>query len=116
MRKLPLLVFLCLFAASCSSFMTSEQEDSLRELESYEYIMRKAVAVEKRSLAKNQAVKLNIAHGDDYIKVYAYPASIDVLKADSVLIVYLFEEDFPGVKFDLDFVLQSLDEFVARKK
>lgn len=116
MKKWLIPVLICFFAASCSSFMTTEQEESLKDLENYNYVMRKAVTVEKRSLAKNKAVKLEIIHGTDYVKVYAYSASVDILKAERLLLVYLFEEDFPNAKFDLDFVIRHLDEFVVRKK
>ncbi|MCL1912001.1 MAG: hypothetical protein FWG13_07340 [Leptospirales bacterium] len=109
------LLALCLFAASCSSFVTTEDDARLAELEQYTYVMLKDVSVEQKSLAKKQAVKIMIARGEDTVKVYAYTASVDILKSERVLILYMFSDDFPAGKFDFDVFSGSLNEFIVRK-
>ena len=115
MKKVSILALLCLFMASCSSFITKEHDEQLKTLEAYQYTMRKDVTVEKRSIAKNKVVKLRTVYGEDYVKVYAYPVSVNTLKAEHVLLIYLFEEDFPDSKFNFDYVVQRLNEFVVRR-
>jgi type II secretion system-associated lipoprotein len=115
MKKPLLLTLLCFLAVSCSSFTTKEDDARLKELENYEYVMRKDVTVEKRALTKNQIVRLLVIRGDDYIKAYAYPAAVDTLKAERLLLLYIFEDDFPNEKFDFDFVIQRLAELAVRK-
>jgi type II secretion system-associated lipoprotein len=112
------LLALCLLIPACSSISTKDLE-RFSELEGYTYVMRKDITVNERTLAKNQLVKIIIARGDDNVKVYAYPASVDVLKADRVLLLYLFDDDFPEADssdgFDFDFFLKTINELITRK-
>ena len=109
------LLAICLLAASCSSFATKEDDAMLSGLEQYTYAMLKDVNVEQKSLAKKQAVKIIIARGEDTVKVYAYAASVDILKSERVLILYMFADDFPGEKFNFDVFSRSLNEIIVRK-
>jgi len=109
------LLALCLLVVSCSTFATKKDDVMLNELEQYTYVMLKDVNVEQRNLAKKQAVKILIARGEDSIKVYAYEASVDILKSERILILYMFIDDFPGEKFDFDVFSRSLNEFIVRK-
>ena len=113
MKKLSVL---CVLVLSCSSFATKKDDAMLKELEQYTYVMLKDVNVEQKSLAKKQAVKIMIAKGDDSIKVYAYSASVDVLKSERLLILYMFADDFPGEKFDYEVFSRNLNEFMVRSR
>ena len=107
---------MCLLVLSCSSFATKEDDAKLNALEQHTYVMLKDVNVEQKSLAKKQAVKIMIARRDDSVKVYAYAVSVDILKSERVLILYMFADDFPGEKFDFDVFSSKLDEFLVRSK
>jgi len=109
------LLALCLLVLSCSSFVTKKDDAVLSELEQYTYVMLKDVNTEQKNLAKKQTVKIIIARGDDSIKVYAYEASVDILRSERVLILYMFADDFPKEKFDIDVFSRNLNEFVVRK-
>ncbi|MCL2026017.1 MAG: hypothetical protein FWG92_04340 [Leptospirales bacterium] len=115
MRKLSALCLFVLFVLSCSSFIAKEHDEQLNMLEQHTYIMLKDVNVEQKNLARRQSVKIIITRGDDSIKVYAYEASVDILKSERVLILYLFADDFPEEKFDFDFFLSKLNEVIVRK-
>ena len=90
------LVFLC----SCSSFIKDEHIAGLKGYESARYVMKQNAGREDAPLRKGEVVSLIVMTGGDFIKVYAYPVAVDFLKAERVLILFLFDEDFKDKAFD----------------
>jgi len=116
MIKKAIFVFLVfLFGASCSSFVKETEQPGLRELENAVYILHEDVEMGGISLKKNQEIRLVVNGGDDWIKVYGYPANEDKLRAPRVLIVYLFPEDFKDELFDMDVFREKLAAVVSLK-
>jgi type II secretion system-associated lipoprotein len=69
--------------------------------EKRDYVLTQDVTQGEMTLKKGERVKLYIITGDDNIKVYCYSAQSEFLKANRVLILYLFEDDFTGNRFDV---------------
>lgn len=116
---LSLLVMLAAFGwVACTNlqgFVADDAFQALKEKEGLTYVLKKDVRVNERSLKKGREIRLVFAVGSDWIKVLGYPAEVPRLKADLVLLLYLFEEDFPGGKFDMTVFMKKLDQIVARK-
>ena len=102
------LVFIC----SCSTFIRDEHMTGLKKYESTRYVMKKDVGKEEAPLRKGEAVNLMILTGGDFVKVYAYAASTDYLKAERVLILFLFDEDFKDKAFDMRYFEERLYQIV----
>ncbi len=100
---------------SCSSFIKKEELPLLREYEKGEYVMKQDVKHGEYTAVKGQAVKLLVVTGSEHLKIYVYPADKEVLKADRVLIIYLFEEDFPDSSFNVKTLEQKLSGVVEPK-
>ncbi len=101
-----------LFISSCSTFIRDEHMAGLKKYESARYVMKKDAGREEAPLKKGEAVNLMILTGGDFIKVYAYPASVDYLKAERVLILFLFDEDFKDKAFDEQYFEERLYQIV----
>ena len=54
--------------------------------------------------------------GGDFLKVYAYSASVDFLKADRVLILFLLDDDFQDKVFDKRYFEERLYRLVEARK
>ncbi|MEJ5363323.1 MAG: hypothetical protein WHV26_14790, partial [Spirochaetota bacterium] len=52
-------------------------------------------------ILKGERVRIKITATDDYIKVYAMPTKVDIVKGEWILILYLFPDDFEKEKFDI---------------
>ena len=100
------------FILSCSKLVKDEHLPALSDLEKPVYIMKTDVKLDERILTKGQHVRIIIVPGDEWIKVYAYPAESDPLKAERVNVLYLFEDDFKDEKFDMAVFRQKLGEIV----
>ena len=97
-----IVAFLCLLIfSSCASFLNKEDISNIRSREKKEYILKDNAGEGDRLIKKGTRVKLHILTGDDYIKVYCYPANVPFLKSERSLIVYLFQEDFEKSKFNI---------------
>ena len=111
MKKFFIIKFICLFFISCSSFVKKEDNEVLKQFEEPAYIMQKDVVIGQHVLSKNTKVRLLIISGD-WIKVYAFRYDEDVLKQRRMLLLYLFKDDFPNEKFDVDVFKEKLYEVV----
>ncbi len=114
MKKL-IFILICFLFASCSSFYSRDDEVWLSELEKDTRVMVKDVTVEKRHLSVKQKVRLKAVHNQDCIRIYAFPAETDPLKADMVLLVYMFTDDFPEDSFSRETVEEKINEFAVIK-
>ena len=112
MKKNLIITFICLFIASCSSFVKKEEQELLKQYEASAYTMQKDVTIGQNVLPRNTKVRLLILSGD-WIKVYALRYDDDILQQRRMLLLYLFQDDFPNGKFDVDVFQEKLYE-VAR--
>ncbi len=113
--RLKLVLFLVLPLCACASFVTKTEETLLKEKEKNVYILKKDIDLETRKLKKGDAVRILIAAGRDWLKVYAYPIGKEKLKAERYLLIYLFEEEFENKKFNLDLFNEKLSAMVESK-
>ena len=86
---------------SCASFLRKVDAARIKHHEKRDYVLTQDVTQGEMTLKKGERVKLYIITGDDNIKVYCYSAQSEFLKANRVLILYLFEDDFNGNRFDV---------------
>jgi len=108
-------VILCI-AVSCTTFMLDEQEDDVMKLDRVAGVMKKALVRDDYRLEQGQRVKLHILLNEDNIRVYAYPADVDFLKSNRLLVLYLFEDDFKDGRFDKKVFMEKLGESVTLEK
>ena len=110
-KKILINAFICLFFTSCSSFVKKEEGELLKQYEIPAYIMQQDVRIGQYVMPKNAKVNLFILSGD-WIKVYAYRYEDDILQQKRMLLLYLFQDDFPKEKFDIDVFQEKLYEVV----
>lgn len=94
-----LLILILMFSISCSTFITKEEKKSLKSYEG-QYVLLTDVAKGDMIIKKGEKVRVKVIATDDYIKIYAMPISIDIVKGEWVLILYMFADDFEKEKFD----------------
>lgn len=115
MRRGLSAALITLMLTSCATFIEEEEIDRLKEYEDKLYTIKDDVTVGKYSLHKGQQIKLLIKVGDDSIKVYGYSAAKGFLKADRVLILYLFDDNFKNSRYDKMIFEKKLYTLVAPK-
>ncbi len=104
---------LCIsFLVSCDSFIKKEDEPGIKEFEKDVYSLNEDIGNEDHSIKKGEKVKIFIVENDDFIKVYCYEAGSDFLKSERILILYLFNDDFPAKTFSIDLFKEKLFEKV----
>lgn len=118
MKNILLLFLLApLVFSNCSSFIKKGDLATLQDLEKETWQMVKDVETGDLSLKKEKRVRLRIINKKDWVKVYAYPVDDDPLKTKLVLLLFLFEDDFPkkGKQsvFTIDFFRQKLSELAV---
>ena len=84
---------------SCASFIKEEEMPALKKLESPVYVMKRNVKIGSGSVEKGREVKVVIIAGDDWLKVYTYPAARDKLSAPRTLVLYMFDDEFAEEKY-----------------
>ncbi len=115
MRQTYMLIFglvLCSVVAGtgCKTLGKKDTVSTFHYLEKEEYILRKRVSVDERTLKKGEKIRIIVSYDRDWIKVHGYDADIDPLKAERVLLLYLFVEDFPEEKFSQSYFEEKLYE------
>lgn len=112
-------VILIFFITSCATFIKNDDKLTLTELEGKSYTLEKDVEYttnQNKSLKKGDKIKLYIITGDNYIKVYGYPADVSFVKAERSLLLYLFEEDFENNIFNISVFEEKLYHIVKPVK
>jgi len=85
---------------SCSSYITKEEILSLKNYEGQYILLQDAVRNDIK-IPKGEQVRVKITATDDYIKVYAMPAKLDIVKGEWILVLYMFPDDFEKEKFNI---------------
>ncbi len=106
---------IALFLVSCTPFLTKESIPQLQGYEKRVYTLKQDVAHRDLVIRKGQRVRLHLVHGSDFIKVYCYSADSHILKAERVLVLYLFDSDFPKKVFDAGLFEARLSGVVEMK-
>jgi type II secretion system-associated lipoprotein len=105
-----------LLFAGCSSFIKDEDSDSITlKYQAGEYVLLQDINRNNVIFPKNSQVKLIVLTGDDWIKIYAYNSSEELLVSNRFLLLYMFEEDFPEKKFSQDYLNAELLKIVRPK-
>jgi type II secretion system-associated lipoprotein len=101
------------FFASCDVFVDGKSVDVLKAYEKKSYVLKKDIDIEGKKLKKGDEVRIVVSAGKEWVKVHAYPARANDLKADRILILYLFDDDFDKKKFSMNFFNEQLNTVVA---
>ena len=109
--KISVVLFLA-FITGCATMIDKVHKTKIDEYEKKIYTLLNEEAVVGDPFKKGTKVKLIVVSGSDWVKVYAYDSSEDVLNAKRSLILYLFKEDFPTQKFELNVLEKKLGEKV----
>ena len=116
MKKIRFLlcVIIALFL-SCSTLVKDRYLPALSDMEKPVYVMKNDVKIDDRILRKGQRVRLIISSDDEWIKVHGYAVETDALKAERVLLLFLFEDDFKDEEFDMKHFQDKLSEIVQEE-
>jgi type II secretion system-associated lipoprotein len=108
-----IIIMLTVMLTACDEFISKADADLLKEKEKKIYTLKKDIDIDGKKLKKGDAVKIVITGVKEWVKVHAYPAQYDSLKADRYLILYLFSDDFEKKKFNLKFFEEQMDAVAA---
>jgi type II secretion system-associated lipoprotein len=102
-------------ATACDVFIVKNDIEQLKELEKGTYILKKDFNVDGKILKKGETVKLKISTAKEWVKVHAYSTKVDELKAERVLILFLYDEKFKDKKFSRDYFNEQLNAVAAAR-
>lgn len=113
MKKTIITFFICiLFTVGCSTFIPDEDVERMTvKYQSGDYILLQDVTRNDVTLAKGTLVKLIFVAGDEWVKIYAYDKKEELLTSKRQLLVYMFEDDFPGEEFNHELLETELLKF-----
>jgi type II secretion system-associated lipoprotein len=104
-----------LFIPACDVFVPGKEMKALEEREKKIYVLKSDLDVGGKKLKKGDEVRIKVTTGSDWIKVHAYPARVDELKADYLLLLYVFDDDFEKKKFSADYFAGRLSAVLVEK-
>jgi type II secretion system-associated lipoprotein len=116
MRGILSYIVLIIFLASCATFIEEEEINQLKIYEKDIYVLYEDVKVDKFSLKKGEDIRLYIKVEEESIKVYGYSSDKSFLKAERVLLLYLFNDDFKDSRFDKGIFEKKLYSIVKQKR
>ena len=107
-----------MFSWSCSArFVNKIELTQLKEKYNGIYQILKPVDIGNNQKAKTgEKVKLYFMATSESVKVYAYPNKETRETALGHNILYLFEDDFPDIKWSLQFFEEKLKKIVKKIK
>ena len=114
-RTILIILTAAVFAQGCKTFIREDQILKFRDMEKVEYVLLNDLAVGDKVLKKDDVVKIVISKGSDWIKAEVYSVRIGKLKADRLRILYLFEDDFPDKKFNMEFFIGRIQSVIKIK-
>jgi type II secretion system-associated lipoprotein len=99
--------------SACSSFIKNEDVDTITlKYQEGEYILLDNLTRDNLSLQKNSAVKLLVETSSDWVKIYAYDSKEELLKSTRLILLYLFDTDFPDERFNQEFFDSEMNKLV----
>ena len=111
-RNFIYLFLTALMFTSCGKFIKDDEVNLLKTYETKEYKLKIDVSKDEVQLKKGDKVKLMVKTGDESIKVYCLSSKDDFLKAERILILYVFQDDFNDERFDIGVFETKLYETV----
>ncbi|MCL1833588.1 MAG: type II secretion system-associated lipoprotein [Leptospirales bacterium] len=117
-KKYFMIVFVIglLFILGCSTFIRDEDANKITlKYQEGEYLLLEDLTRNNITIPKNRAVKLLVETSSDWIKVYAYDSREELLKSTRVLLIYLFDSDFPNEKFNNELFDSEISKIVRPK-
>lgn len=102
-----------LFVLACDVFVPGKDLDTLREKESRVYVLKSDLEIDGKKLKKGEEVRIKITPGSGWIKVHAYPARSDELKAEYLLLLFVFDDEFEKNKYNAGYFNERLGALVA---
>lgn len=113
MRTFVIAIALAALATmGCNSFIARSDQDSLKALEKGLYALKNEVTVEGRTFKKGEEVRIVVVPSDEWIKINAFKAGEAPLKAERILILYVFKDDFDDKRFNRALFDQRFAEVV----
>jgi len=100
-------------AVSCAHFFTVESKAQLGEFEKKTFVIKNDIKVDQDVFIKGQKIKVKVFTGSDWVKIRGYNADKDPLRAKQVLLIFMFEDEFPGKKFNMDYFTQRLSDIAV---
>ncbi len=105
-----------LFITGCSTFVPDEDSERITlKYQAGEYVLLEDINRNNVIFSKGSIVKLLVVTGDEWVKIYAYSSSEELLASNRFLLLYLFEESFPDKKFNQEFLDAELLKLVRQK-
>ncbi len=105
-----------IFTSACSTFIRDEDSGTLLlKYQAGEFVLLQNISRNEEILPANSIVKLIVVPGDEWVKIYAYDSSEELLVSKRVLLLYLFQSDFPDEKFSQEFLDAELLKLVKPK-
>lgn len=105
-----------LLLSGCSTFIPDEDSEQISlKYQAGEYVLLQDLNRNNVIIPKNTALKLIVLTSDDWIKVYAYNSSEEILASNRFLLLYLFQEDFPEEKFSQEYLDAELLKIVKQR-
>ena len=102
--------------SACSTFMRDEDADRITvKYQEGEYVLLGDLTRNNVTIPKNTVVKLLVETSSDWVKVYAYDSKEELLKSTRLLLLYLFDTDFPDEKFDQEYFDSEINKLVRPK-
>ena len=95
-----IILIMSLLMAGCSTFIKDEDSEKISlKYQAGEYVLLQDLNRNDIIFPKNSVVKLIVLTGSDWIKIYAYNSGEELLASNRLLLLYLFDGDFPKEKF-----------------
>jgi len=114
-RLCAVIVASLVFVPACDVFVPGKEIQALKEREKKLYVLKGNLEVGGKKLKQGDEVRLKITTGSDWIKVHVYPARVDELKAEYLLLLFIFDEDFEKKKYSPGYFDQRLSALVVEK-
>jgi len=97
----------------CSSFMKDEEVDRVKlKYQAGNYLLLQDVVRNDATLAKGTVVKLKVVRSKEWIKFYAYDTKEQLLSSNRFILLFMFEDDFTGKKYNQESVDKELAKLV----
>jgi type II secretion system-associated lipoprotein len=104
-----------LLVPACDVFVPGKDLSTLREKENRIYVLKNDLEIDGKKLKKGEDVRIKITTGSAWIKVHAYPARTDALKAEYLLLLFVFDDEFEKNKYNAGYFNERLGALVADK-
>ena len=111
-----IILVVSLLVTGCSSFIPDEDVERITlKYQAGEYVLLQDLNRNNIIFPKNSPVKLIVLAGDDWVKVYVYNSSEELLASKRLILLHMFETDFPEEKFNQELFETELAKLIKFK-